>query len=402
MIEKITPLVHSPIIENLQPVIKQVVDAITHAILEKRPILIRHHADTDGYAGALALQQAIMPLLYKAHTRERDMRYYYTRTPTLSPYYANEDGFRDVTNFIKNTQQFQHQQPLIILCDFGTSKQSFLAIQLVKLYGAKVIIIDHHIPDKEIEIAADVIVNPRLVGSDYDYCTGMLCAEIAHLLNPKAQYLEFLAAVAGYSDKVQGKEFDDFVALCNQQEITMDEIKEIGICLDYIGYELGNRESNELIMDLFTHGTEKQKELIKIIGKYVEERMKIQMETNLMYSNVIHFPDKIYVLLDLEKAKKQSIYPRRGKCVGILHDYMQQSNKLHVVTVGYSTDAMTFRCSTEIKDFSIDKIIDLLQDKLPGAQVEGGGHRVAGSISFISAAFEDVKRIVDEYVEMVK
>ncbi|MBS3137861.1 DHH family phosphoesterase [Candidatus Woesearchaeota archaeon] len=398
-------LIKSNNLEKLQTVLHKVAEAIKEAIKEKRPILIRHHADTDGYAGAIALQQAIMPLLYKAHARERDMQHYYTRLPSLTPYYDNQDALRDVTNFLIDKKQFQHKEPLIIICDIGTTKQSITGIKLAKNYDAKIIVIDHHPPDKEIQEVADILLNPHLIKSDYDFCTGMMCAEIANIINQDIEALYFIAAVAGYADKVKSEEYMQYLELCKDKGITEDDISTAAICIDYFGYELGNKESNDMLVDLFNPDSANHKQLIKLFSDSINEKMKKQLESNLFYAKITHLQNtmlsKIYVELDLEKIKKGNEYPRRGKCVGMMQDYMQRTNKVPVITIGYSKDAITFRSSTEIQEFSIDEIIKLLQQKLPGAQVDGGGHRVAGSISFIPQAFDDVKKIVDEYVEKI-
>ncbi|MBI5392299.1 DHH family phosphoesterase [Candidatus Woesearchaeota archaeon] len=398
-------LITSQNLEKLQPVLNKAAEAIKDAIKEKRPILIRHHADTDGYAGAIALQQAIIPLLYKAHARERDMQHYYTRSPSLTPYYNNQDALRDVTNLLIDKKQFQHKEPLIIICDFGTSKQSLTGIKLAKNYSAKVIVIDHHPPDAEIKEAVDLLLNPHLIGCDYDFCTGMMCAEIAYIINQNTEALEFIAAVAGYADKVKSEEYLQYLELCKNKGISEEDIATAAICIDYLGYELGNKESNEILMDILNPNSANHKQLIKLFSDDIDKKMKKQLESNLFYAKTTHLQNtmlnKIYVELDLEKIKKGNEYPRRGKCVGMMHDYMQKTNKIPVVTIGYSKDAITFRCSVEIQEFSVNEIIKLLKEKLPGAQVDGGGHRVAGSISFIPQAFDDVKKIVDEYVEKI-
>ncbi len=395
-------IIKSPLLDKLQPYLSKAVTVIKEAIAEKRPILIRHHADTDGYSAAIALQLAITPLLYKTHARERDMMYYYKRAPSLTPYYNNEDALRDITHFLENSEKFQHKTPLIILCDFGTSNQSLTALKLIKLYGAKIIVIDHHFPDKEIEETSDLLVNPHLIGSDYDFCTGMLCAEIAFALQPTTDYLFLIAAVAGHADKVKSKEYEQYFEICKQHVITIEEVKAIAICLDYLAFELGNKNSQELILNLFQYNSQKHKDLIQILLPEINEKMKAQLESNLLYAKIDHHKDKIIVQLEINKAKKESEFPPRGKCTGMLHDYMKQNNKLPIITIGYTKTAITFRCSNEIEEFSVPKLVQLLQEKFPAAQVDGGGHRVAGSINFIECAFQDVKKIVDEYVEKIR
>ena len=60
--------------------------------------------------------------------------------------------------------------------------------------------------------------------------------------------------------------------------------------------------------------------------------------------------------------------------------------------------SFNFRASPEIAKFDIHVFMDLCQKKLPYAQINGGGHRVPGSVTFVAAAKEEVENLLDEYV----
>jgi len=204
-------MIESGILEKLRPRINKVVSLIKQAIDAKRPIWIRHHSDTDGYCAAVALERAILPLIYDRHTRERDQFYHYARLPSKTPYYDYADATKDVCNFMNRVTKFESKEPMIIICDTGSSEQDILAIKKAKIYGAKIIVIDHHPACKETESLVEAFVNPHLVGSTYDFSAGMVCAEIGNMLNPKVHGMEFIAAVAGIGDKVTSKEIDAYL-----------------------------------------------------------------------------------------------------------------------------------------------------------------------------------------------
>ncbi|MBT7927572.1 hypothetical protein HN695_04500, partial [Candidatus Woesearchaeota archaeon] len=137
-------MIKSEILNKLQPRINKVVSLIKQAIESKRPIWIRHHNDTDGYCAAIALERAILPLIHARQTKERDVFYHYSRLPSKAPYYDYADATKDVTNFMNRVTKFEAKPPMIIICDNGSSEQDIKAIKKVKIYGAKVIVIDHH------------------------------------------------------------------------------------------------------------------------------------------------------------------------------------------------------------------------------------------------------------------
>ena len=60
--------------------------------------------------------------------------------------------------------------------------------------------------------------------------------------------------------------------------------------------------------------------------------------------------------------------------------------------------AMTMR-ATDAANFSAHELIKELQEKLPNAFVEGGGHKNAAAINYIPRMKEDVCKAVREYVK---
>ncbi len=85
-------MIKSDTLDKLQTKMEEVRDLIVNSIQNKRPILIRHHADCDGYCGAIALERAILSLMYKEYRRESDLFYYYKRLPSKAPYYDYLDA----------------------------------------------------------------------------------------------------------------------------------------------------------------------------------------------------------------------------------------------------------------------------------------------------------------------
>jgi len=93
-------------------------------------------------------------------------------------------------------------------------------------------------------------------------------------------------------------------------------------------------------------------------------------------------------------------YPKPGKAVGLLHDDLQKSNKLtNVVTIGIMNSAVTIRATDE-SNFSVHELIKTLNSSLPDAFVEGGGHKNAGSITFVPRKKEDIVSSIKEFIRL--
>ncbi|MBI3032934.1 hypothetical protein HYY69_05645 [Candidatus Woesearchaeota archaeon] len=387
-------MISSNILDQLLPEMKKAADIIIDAIESRTPIIVRHHLDSDGYTGGVALERAILPLVNKKHTRERDAFYYFRRLPCKAPFYSQEDALRDISTF---TDVRGHAKaPVIIICDNGSCQQDIDGIKLVKLYGATVLVVDHHPPSPEIDTLTGSHINPHKVGSTYDYCTGMLCSELAHLVNPHAYDLAFIAAVGGVADRVESDEFKQYLKLA-EQIISKEHIYNTAECLDYLGFLVSNAESREIVTDILNPKSERNLPLLHIFRKQLNQKKKLQLESNIKYHKVHEQKDKIIAEIDIDKVKNTTGFPPRGKTTGMLHDWLKTKHKKPVITCGYTKTGISFRCSTEIKNFDVNQIIALLQKKFPEAQVDGGGHRVAGSINFIEASREEVIKEVLEY-----
>lgn len=402
-------IIQSPILEKLQPEIQKIVHIIQHAVQKKQPILIRHHNDTDGYTAAIALERVILPLISEKQTRERDVFYYYTRAPCTAPYYSLMDATRDITTFLNNQTRFDTKPPLIIILDNGSSEQDIPAIKKVKIYGAEVIVIDHHPFAEEVDELSLAHLNPHKIHSTYDFSTGMLCAEIAHLLEKhkreEKSCFVFVAAVSAKADRVVSKEAAAYTEKAKAlYKITEEHIQHVAEIVDHEAFVLGPAESRRLIQDLLDPTSEKHLPLVDLLYAETKRKTENQLQTSLHYVKIEDLGDKLLAIVDVEKIKQRNEYPRIGKIIGALQDNLSKTKHKNaelkpVITLGIAADSICFRCSKEITSFDVNEILALLQKQLPYAQVSGGGHRVAGSIKFVEASQQDVVKQVREYVK---
>ena len=265
-------MIKSDIYDRLADRFKAASVMISRGIAEKRPILIRHHADCDGYAGAVALERAILEMLYQHHRRESDIFYYYRRSPSRTPFYDYSDATKDVSNFLADVMRHEHKRPLIIVVDNGSSSEDLMSLRKLKIYGAQLIVIDHHPPCKENDTYIDLHINPHFVTSSYGISAGMLCAEIAAQLMPGIEDMELLAALSGVADKCEGTELDQYLMLAEKKGYSRRKIEQIAECIDFETYYLGFLESRYMVDDLFFGDLAKQDQLISMISQELAKR----------------------------------------------------------------------------------------------------------------------------------
>ena len=400
-------MIQSPVLQKLEPAINDVIILLKETIDKKQPILVRHHADADGYTAGVALERALIPLIGAKQRRERDVSYYYQRLPSLSPYYSYEDATKDTQTFLRSMVQFATKAPLILLLDFGSAAESLPAIQKVKIYGASVAVIDHHPPDDHVTQAIAVHINPHLVGSTYDYSAGMLSSEIAHLLASEIidlpdQQFYFIAAVSGTADKVASEEYKKYMSIAAHHGFSEKFVHNVASVLDYEAHILGPTSGREIVQDILGMDEKKQHKLIALAEKQIEKLFAAQLASCLQYAEIIEKKHFVFVKVPIETVmSSRNPYPNRGKAVGLVQQHFMHHGKKALV-VGVGNTSLNFRCSPDIKEFDVNNFIACCRKKFPYAQVSGGGHRVAGTATFVSAAKEDILTYLEEYVEPIK
>lgn len=184
-IKEIPFLVKSPVLEKLKPLLIKAASEIRLAIIQSRPIIVRHHNDTDGYCSGYALEKAILPLIEKEHGSEKASYEFFNRSPSQAPFYEIDDSIRDTAASLRNVAKFSKKMPLIIITDNGSTPEDLFAIKQGKIHGAEFIVVDHHFFDEDV-ISKEVLthISPFLVGEDgAKFSAGMLGAELARLIN---------------------------------------------------------------------------------------------------------------------------------------------------------------------------------------------------------------------------
>ncbi len=379
-------LVSSQVLEKLKPQMIAFATAVRQAIMEGRPIILRHNADADGYTAALALEQAIVPLIIAHHADEKAQWHYYRRYPSRSPSYEYGDALKDLATILQDMSRFGMKEPLIILADFGGTRDDVLSLKKVRAYGAKVLVVDHHYPG-DVEQHADVFVNPHAVGGDSSNCTGMLATELAHFINPKCQLFLF-AAVAAYGDKVSCQESEQYTAKAVAQGYSLELLKHLAECIDFDAHYLRFVESRGLMSDLLLSDQQRQKHLMGMLIEEITERRKASLEAAKHYVEKKEMKNFLFAMVPITCTTLTGEYPAPGKATGGLFDYLKATQPLPVVLFGYGDDFITIRSS--YAGFDVNVFAKELEKKFPYALICGGGHQQAGSVHFIEAAQKEI------------
>lgn len=384
--ENVDFLVDSVILDKLKDRFMKAATEIRLAIIQNRPIIVRHHNDTDGYSAGYALERAILPLIEKQHSSSEKAAWeFYLRAPCAAPFYEIEDSIRDTAMSLRNEAKFSNKMPLIIIADNGSAPEDLLAIQQGKVHGIDFIVVDHHFFDKDV-ISKEVLVhiNPFLVGEDgAKFSAGMLCVELARFIH-NVENMEHIAAMAGIADRIDNPHVvDEYIRLASKTGYNKNMLAEIALVIDFASAKLRFMEAREYIEVLFGEPMHKQKALVALLAPYIFTMEKKGLEIGLTNVHSEKVGSVLVQSLEIEKAFSRGFYPKAGKCNGLVHDYAAQKND-KVVSLGILEDAITIR-ATDGANFSVHDFIHYAKKNIPEAFVEGGGHKNAGAIKFVPA-----------------
>ena len=397
-------LVKSPILDKLQNLFVKAATEIRLAIIQDRPIIVRHHNDADGYGSGFALERAIIPLIQEQHGSEKAAWEFFARAPSTAPFYEIDDSIRDTALSLRNVAKFSNKMPLIIIADNGSSQEDLIAIQQGKIHGSDFIVIDHHFFEEDV-ISREVLthINPFLVREDGShFSAGMLCSELARFINPNVKNIEQIPAMSGFADRIDlgnPETMKDYLKIAQEQGYTKELLSDIALVIEYVSAKVRFMEVREYIEVLFGEPRDKQKDLVKLMAPYIrnmdKKGLKIAQE-NVSLDKI----GNVYLQsIFIDETFPMGFFPKPGRTTGLVHDAVQIEKKIsNLVTIGIMNNAITIR-ATDGANFSVHGLIDFLNKRLPSAFTDGGGHKNAGSITFLPNKQKDVVKLIKEFIK---
>ncbi|MFX0212377.1 MAG: DHH family phosphoesterase, partial [Candidatus Hodarchaeota archaeon] len=400
-------LISSETLEMLKPKFISIAKRLRRAILELKPIIIRHHADCDGIISGIALEVALRDLWYQSYgySDEDQLRHILKRTVNKPPFYDPLDAVRDLDFSLSDQDRFGDKLPIIILLDTGSSEESLFSYKLMETYGIEVMVVDHHFPDPTVQEMIQTHLNVYFAGGDYNICSGMLGVELARFISPEiTNTISHLPAIAGTGDHVEGAEIIQYLELAKEKEYTAEYLEDIAIAVDYQAYFLKFSPGRILLSDLLGLEGKKERQInfVKLLATEARAHLEAQLQISLEYVVEDTLPNGIHLaILDVENYASRFDYPPPGRITGSLFDHLAKKNeKTPLVTIGLGPDFAIFRSQNVKLDFP--QLVKKCSKRLPHAGVEGGGHEVVGSLKFIVGARKEVTENIQELLTLIE
>jgi len=400
--------IQSKVLDALKPRFIEVAKRIRKAVYNRRPILLRHNADCDGYSSAITIERAILGLIREITDKDKLIEYQnYRRAPSKAPFYEYEDCIKDLTFLLKDKARFGQDPPLIIITDNGSTEEDLLSIKQMTMYGCEVVVVDHHYPGdvKDGKVTVDEYVkahiNPYLEGYDSNVCAGMLGYELANFIFKENKNSVFIPAMAAILDHCDCEEKESYIELAKKEGYTYEYLETLGEIIDMQSFYLRFMEGREFISDLFGDDMKIQKNIVELFGEELKRRYKELGEVAKHYIEKKDFGPFYLIQFDGEKGTFRGEYPAIGKSTNYIHKTFEAELDKPVITMTYGPTFITVRVTDEIKEISMPEFAKLCIKKIPYTRADGGGHEHAGSVKFVEYGKEEVLRLFDEYLSDV-
>ena len=383
-------LVQSEIMTRLLPAMKQVAKEIRRAVLKSQPIVVRHHADADGITAAVAIENAILPLIKEVGGPDAEY-YNYRRAPSKAPFYELEDVTKDLTYALEDQTRHGQKMPLIVLMDNGSTEEDVPAMRQAQVYGLEMLVVDHHHPHKIVDQFLIAHVNPAHQGGDFGVTTGMLATEIARMIHPGVEEkIRHFPAVSAVGDRSEAPEAALYIKLV-EDKYGREDLKKVALALDYEAFWLRFNEGRGLINDILCLGRlDRHRRIVDLLCEQANAAIDEQLRASMGNVKSTKLPNGIIMnVLDVENFAHKFTFPPPGKTSGEVHDRLcKKFEGKPVVTIGYGPDFAVLR-SRAVR-MNIPQMVKELMEEIPNGGVSGGGHLVVGSIKFVGGMRKDV------------
>ena len=383
--EGLQPLAGDSVVAELADGLLDAAEAIRRAVLESRPIVVRHPATADGYVAGAAVERAVLPLIREEHAKSDAEYHYFTRRPLDDPVYGMDAATNDATRMLQDRDRHDEKLPLFLLVGTGSTTESADGIDLLSVYGVDAVVVDAAVADAETRDAVETLVSPDIESIDGHLSTGALVASLASAVNDEVRAdLRHLPAVSYWADAP-----DRYVDLARDAGYDVERVAELREAIALEAYYQSYQDKRELIADLlFEDGGN--------LAAHVSEQFREKLETEVETATANIVTEAVggveFSVLDTDGYTHRYDFPPTPLLLDDLH--RRNANGEAYATIGIGTDELYVRTSREV---SVRDVAARAAELAPAADVTTAGLR-EGKIEFLSGERDAVEDAVVEAV----
>ncbi|MFC7042877.1 OB-fold nucleic acid binding domain-containing protein [Halonotius sp. GCM10025705] len=367
---------HNTVAEMAESLL-DVAEAIRRAILESRPVVIRHPATAAGYVAGAAIERAVLPLVREEHARSDAEYHYIVRRPLENAVYDMDDATNDATQMLQDRDRHDEKLPLFCFVGAGSTADSVDGLGLLGVYGAERIVLDAIAADPEISDVAEQVVT----GDAADLSIGALTATLAAALNPEVrEEMQHLPAVSYWENTPVA-----YTEAAEQAGYDAEQVRHLREAIALEAYYQSYQDKRELITDLLFDDAG------GLAGHIAEQfRQKLDDELATAQANLDRreHDDVGVAVLDTDQFTHRFDFPPTTLLLDELH-YVERDEGAFL-TIGVGMDELYLRSSQSL---DVRAIAEAAAEAAPEADVTARGIR-EGRIEFLSGRREAAREAV--------
>ena len=372
--DSVNPIADDPEIDAIVDDIEAVATEIRRAVIESRPIVVRHDATTDGYVAGAAIERAVLPLIEAEHGTADSVYHYFDRRPLEDGVYDMNDATKDATRMLGDRDRHGEKIPLFVFAAAGSTAASADGLDLLDIYGAPQVVIDGQAADDAVADRIDSLVTAET------RTVSTVAATLAATTNGDVREdLLHLPAVSYWADAPEM-----YVDLAAGAGIDAESTKQLREAVALEAFYQSYEDKRELIIDLLF---EKRTGLAAQVSEQFVTKLDDELDTvvpNLDERIVDGVP---VAVLDTDAYTHRYDFPPTRLLLDELDRRLDSA-----AVVGVGTDELHVRADG---DLDLGSVVAELDDTVPDAGVSNPGTRQP-TIEFLAGEREAViEAVVD-------
>jgi len=371
--EDVEPFASDEAVEAVTEPIRDAATAIRRAVLEGRPIVVRHADTVDGYVASTAIERATLPLIRAEHGTGDAEYHYFDRRPLSGSVYGMDDATKDVTTMLSNKSRHDETFPLFVFVAAGGSAESLDGFDLLDVYGVRRVVVDERDIDDEIESAVDVLVGPAQTDAPATTATALGANVGAHVNPDVREDLGHLPAVSFWEDTPEA--YVDLAAEAGYDDDAVAQLREaVALEAFYQSYE----DKRELIIDLlFADEADDPVGLAGHVSEQYRTRMDAEVETAEANLETEDIDGQTVAVLDTDAYTHRYEFPPEPLLLDVLY---RRHRDEYAALVGLATDEAYVRSDADI---DVRSVVEAASEHASGAALDARGAR-DGRIEFLA------------------
>jgi RecJ-like exonuclease len=371
-------LTDDPAVDAVEEPVYEAATAVRRAVVEGRPVVIRHAASVDGYVGGAAIERAAIHRVREANPSDDAEYRYVERRPLPDPFYDMSAATDDVTSLLTDEARHGEQPPLVVFVDVGATRESADGFEFLGAYDADRVVVDDADPEPAVETAADVVV-----GTPERSATTLATTVAAYVAPDLREDLTHLPAVTYWEDTPEA--YAALAADAGYAEETLRDLREATALEAYYQSYEGKRE---LVEDLFW---EESHDLAAYVGTQFREKLDEELATAEPHVDRRTVDGVTVDVLDTDAFTHRFDFPSADVLLDALHRHREGEPR---VTVGVGEDDLRVRATADLD-------LRALGESVAAARPDAGVRPRGDHEGFIEFLQGERDAVVDATVEAV-